>query len=875
MNIETDPTSLPDPVAEGGDPLSRKKYLLLFVAGGLGAIFLFIITTYLINQQAVARHERMFQEQQSLQVFLGKQAIEDRIHRLFLEGGILSGHSLPEFAEGRRDLASIRELFSSEQNAYPENLAYVYMTSPAQVIHARDNGTPKGQKARQLAVQWTQHHWDTLADKKSGPVFPPFHITETSQMFAMLFPVRVAREMRGVLAVVTDLSPMMMRYVAPMRSGAYGAGYLLDGQGRIVYDHETEIIGRSVFDGMHDSYPQLMQVDRRLITEPLGTDEYSFTVKRDGRVFRKLIAWNTARVGDQKLVVCLSAPDIEIDAALFGLRLQRMLSGALLALVLLAMSAIFFRSRQRMMEQTAALLRARVQQRTDALNESEERFRLAFHTSPDAISISKTDGTFIEVNQGLISLTGYAREDIIGKSSLTIGLWEDPKHRERFVDIIQKKGMVENFESKFRSRKGQIIATLISANLIRLKDEPHILSIIRDITALKEAEAELRRLRNLLSNIINSMPSVLIGVNAEGMVTHWNLEASRITEIPPDKAQGCELAEVFPQLAGEMEKVREAIRERTPRKNEKVPRQQNGETFFSDVTVYPLITNGAEGAVIRVDDVTARVRMEEVMIQTEKMYSVGGLAAGMAHEINNPLACILQNSQVVLDRLTSDLPVNHRTAADCGTRMDAIRAFMEKRDIVKMLRTVMASGERAAQVVSNMLSFSRKSDSRMLPHDLRTVTDNTLDLAVNDYDLRRKYDFRKIEIIREYDPDIPALPCDEVKLRQVILNLLRNSAQAMSEAGTESPRIILRIFQHEGMGHIEVEDNGPGMPETVRKRVFEPFFTTKDVGLGAGLGLFVSYFIIRENHGGSMTVASEPGKGSKFIIRLPIRLESN
>ena len=565
---------------------------------------------------------------------------------------------------------------------------------------------------------------------------------------------------------------------------------------------------------------------------------------------------------------------IEIDEALFGLRLQRMLSGALLALVLLAMSAIFFRSRQRMMEQTAALLRTRIQQRTDALNESEERFRLAFHTSPDSITISRLDGTFVEVNQGLTSLTGYDREDLVGKSSTELGIWAEPKDRNRFMDILREKGLAENFETKFRIRKDQIRTTLISAKLIMLRGEAHILAIIRDITLLKETEAELHRLQNLLINIINSMPSVLIGVDSEGMVTHWNRKAERLTGIPASEAQGCILPDVFPQLAGEMETIRKAIRKKKPWKNEKVPRQEKGEIFFSDVTVYPLITNGAEGAVIRVDDVTARVRMEDVMIQTEKMYSVGGLAASMAHEINNPLACILQNTQVVLDRLSNDLPVNHRAATACGTSMDAIRAFMGKRDILKMLRMVTDSGERAAQVVNNMLSFSRKSDSRMLSINLREVIDKTVELASNDYDLKRKYDFRQIEIIREYDPNLPPLPCDENKIRQVILNLLKNAAQAMSDANTESPRIILRIFQHEGMGQIEVEDKGPGMTEAIRKRVFEPFFSTKEVGMSAGLGLFISYFIIKENHGGSMTVTSDPGKGATFTIRLPIRGEN-
>ncbi|MCF8128159.1 MAG: PAS domain-containing protein [Deltaproteobacteria bacterium] len=116
-------------------------------------------------------------------------------------------------------------------------------------------------------------------------------------------------------------------------------------------------------------------------------------------------------------------------------------------------------------------------------------------------------------------------------------------------------------------------------------------------------------------------------------------------------------------------------------------------------------------------------------------------------------------------------------------------------------------------------------------------------------------------------------PCEGAKIQQVLLNILSNGAQAMQAAGTKSPRLIVRTRFEKGrqMALMEIEDNGPGMDETTRKRVFEPFFTTKPVGVGTGLGLSVSYFIITENHGGEMRVESRPGTGAKFIIRLPLK----
>jgi len=321
-----------------------------------------------------------------------------------------------------------------------------------------------------------------------------------------------------------------------------------------------------------------------------------------------------------------------------------------------------------------------------------------------------------------------------------------------------------------------------------------------------------------------------------------------------------------------MKNITEAIKTKKTKQDTKIAYTLNNETRYDDITIYPLITNGIEGAVIRLDDVTEHVRLEEMMIQSEKMLSVGGLAAGMAHEINNPLAGMIQNASVVLNRLTQNFPANETAAEELGTNMDVIKSFMEKRNIIKMLELIKESGARASQIVQNMLSFARKSDSIFLKNNIDVLMDKTLDLAQNDYDLKKKYDFRQIEILREYQGNLPAIPCESSKLQQVFLNILKNGTEAMANnrQNHEVSRFIIRIFKDKDSIIIEIEDNGPGMDESVRKRIFEPFFTTKGVGEGTGLGLSVSYFIITENHHGTMEVESSPGRGTKFIIKLPI-----
>ncbi|RKX34470.1 MAG: histidine kinase, partial [Verrucomicrobia bacterium] len=384
---------------------------------------------------------------------------------------------------------------------------------------------------------------------------------------------------------------------------------------------------------------------------------------------------------------------------------------------------------------------------------------------------------------------------------------------------------------------------------------------------------ELLTLRKLLSNIINSMPSILVGVDADGRVMQWNREAERITGTPASQAQGQPLEEVFPDLGGEMNRILEAIGNRELQHDEHIPCIIDNEPRFADVTVYPLTTDGADGAVIRVDDVTDRVRIEEMMVQSEKMMSVGGLAAGMAHEINNPLAGILQNLQVMRNRITHNTDRNATAAADAGTSLEAIQAYMHERGLLKMMDSVTEAGRRAAKIVDNMLSFSRKDEAHYEPNNLAELLERSLELASNDYDLKKRFDFRHIKIKQEYDPSLDLIPCEGSQIQQVILNLLTNSAQAMAESADDSkpPRITLRLKRETSMALIEVEDNGPGMDAETRKRAFEPFFTTKEVGRGTGLGLSVSYFIITENHGGTMRVRSTPGKGTCFSIRIPFK----
>lgn len=495
-------------------------------------------------------------------------------------------------------------------------------------------------------------------------------------------------------------------------------------------------------------------------------------------------------------------------------------------------------------------------------------FQSAVAASTDAVGMSTSGGRHYYQNKAFDNMFGN-----IGVDAPAIIYTSESVGREVFQAIMAGKQWVG--EVQMNGVDNKPLDVFLRAYAV--KDEngqvTNLIGVHTDITERKLAEKELRKTRNYLSNIIDSMPSMLIGVDSAGMVTQWNAEAELQIGIAADQAIGQQLDKIIPRLKIESDKIIEAIKSRQLQIILKHIHDDDSEKKFENITIYPLVTDGVEGAVIRIDDVTDQVRMEGMMIQSEKMLSVGGLAAGMAHEINNPLGGIIQTANVIQNRIADlEMPANLRAAEEAGASMEVISKFMRSRNIPEMLERIINSGQRAAKIVQDMLSFARKEDGVMACHDFVQVLEKCLELSTLDYDLKNKYDFKQIKIIKEYDEKLPLVLCEVSKIQQVVMNIFKNGAEAMQESQLESPSFVLRLAHEEesGMLRIEIEDNGPGMQEDIRKRIFEPFFTSKPTGSGTGLGLSVSYFIITENHGGEMLVESQVGKGAKFIIRLPV-----
>ena len=266
-----------------------------------------------------------------------------------------------------------------------------------------------------------------------------------------------------------------------------------------------------------------------------------------------------------------------------------------------------------------------------------------------------------------------------------------------------------------------------------------------------------------------------------------------------------------------------------------------------------------------------RVRLEQMIVESEKMLLVSGLAAGTAHEITNPLGIILQSVQNIQRRLSSELDKNHKIAKECNTELEHIRQYLTRRHIFQYIEGIHEAALRASKIVSNMLHFSRRSKSDMVLTDLHQVLEKSIELAMYDYDLKKQYDFKHIRITRVYDSGLPQLFCRVTEIEQVFLNLLKNAAQAIATREKEpnyQPHILIRTHKERHYAVVKIEDNGVGMDQHTLAHIFQPFYTTKIPEEGTGLGLSVSYFIITHHHHGSLSASSTPGVGTVFTIRL-------
>jgi PAS domain S-box-containing protein len=353
-------------------------------------------------------------------------------------------------------------------------------------------------------------------------------------------------------------------------------------------------------------------------------------------------------------------------------------------------------------------------------------------------------------------------------------------------------------------------------------------------TSLEQKALEIARLKDFSENIVESLNVGVLAVDLGGLVESWNTRMEQLFGVSRADAVGHQLGSLLPEVL--TSEIAERRDEEQITGIYKQRLQHRGKLITINVSITPLVSKSGEriGRLLLFDDVTQRERMEEQMSQTEKLTSLGLLAAGVAHEVNTPLAVISNYIQM----LAKQMPEG-----------DPRHSIIEK--IVKQTF-------RASEIVNNLLNFSRTGAAELVDIDVNRVVEETLSLV--SHPLKTS----QIQVVKQLGETLPAVRGSANKLQQVFLNLFLNARDAMPAGGM----LEVRTAAHNGSVEVEIADTGAGIPREHIHRIFDPFFTTKATGRGTGLGLSVSYGIIKE-HAGKIDVRSTPGKGTSFHVEFP------
>ncbi len=386
-----------------------------------------------------------------------------------------------------------------------------------------------------------------------------------------------------------------------------------------------------------------------------------------------------------------------------------------------------------------------------------------------------------------------------------------------------------------------------------------------------QARYDLLRLHDHMTALMDATPSVLIGVDQDRRVTFWNSMAAERFDLPPQKAVGRILGTLDHTLARHEPLIHKALRERRYLRVSMVPYTRDGATFYEDLSVHPVETTLESGALIRIDDVTRRMQLEEGLARTDKLSSVGMLAAGVVHEFKNPLRSILQSAQNLERRLLEELPVNQDAAEESGTSFSALREYARAREIPALLESIRNAGQFIDGMVSSMLRFGRKHDLARLPADANALVEKALEFASSDQELLR-LGFPRVTVRRELAPDLPPVLAAESDIVRALLQLLRTAVHELHKGPCDGEAAVSIGTRRDGnFAVITLRDNGPGMPPEACRRIFEPFYTTHDPGRGGfSIGLSLAFFIVATVHKGSLQCESALGKGTLFTMRLPL-----
>jgi two-component system, NtrC family, sensor kinase len=531
----------------------------------------------------------------------------------------------------------------------------------------------------------------------------------------------------------------------------------------------------------------------------------------------------------------------------------------------------------------------------EALREREAQLQLLLDSTAEAIYGTDLNGDCTFSNRACLKLLGYKHpNDLLGQHMHTLVHHSHadgssfPEEECRIYKTFRQGGSMHvDSEVMWKADGSSFPCEYWSYPVWREGKLTGCVVTFVDITARKLAEAALRAAHAESELFINSVPSVLIGADAGGHVTRWNLAAADIFGLSASTVRGkllkdCGIQWATQEVIAEIDSWLE-MEETSRRIN--LPFDKDGERRFLGLTINRVMFADQKnlGFLITGADITERRHLEEQLRQAQKLEAIGQLAAGIAHEINTPTQYVGDNATFLKEswsafsqiaRAAQRLAQESRSGSITAEATAQLDQCLTEADVDYLLEEIpraidqsLEGVQRVAQIVRAMKEFSHPGAEEKSALDINRAIETTITVTRGEW----KY---VSEVDTQLDPHLPLVHCHAGEFGQVILNLLINAAhairQVVGDGSNGKGKIVIRTRGDQNWVEISIQDTGCGIPEKIQSRIFEPFFTTKPVGQGTGQGLALAHAVIVRKHGGRIWFETAVGKGTTFFLSLPV-----
>jgi len=481
------------------------------------------------------------------------------------------------------------------------------------------------------------------------------------------------------------------------------------------------------------------------------------------------------------------------------------------------------------------------------LRQSEEKYRgLVENIDAGICRVTATgEGKCIEVSPAMSGILGYSREELLSMNVSDV--YQDPGDRKKFADKVRTRGSAKNEELKLRRKDGTPI--IVSNTATAVRDEKgnilYIDAILEDITESKQAEERLRAQKELTDQILASEPNAVLVIDRHSQINLVNRAFCDTFKMKRAKAEGKPLSDVLPvEILSEA--VSEVFTTGEPQFNLEFRHKVDGDEriLLSQIICMRREEEEEEEEeelLLIFQDITLERVTQEQLYHTRALASIGEMASGIAHEINNPLTGVIGFAQLLMQK---DIP----------------------KDIEEDVKIINEGAQRVASIVKRLLVFSRQQK----PERSYVNVNEVIEVALN----LRKYELEtgNIQVTTQLDPELPWTMADAGQLQQVFLNIIINAESEMQAAHGRG-KLLLKTEKADNTIRISFKDDGPGIARKNMDKIFNPFFTTKKPGEGTGLGLSICHGIVTE-HSGRIYAESKLGKGATFVVELPVITEA-